>query len=149
MPTDDPLFNKGIIRQDGRKLHPLYLFQVKDPAQIQGTVGYLHTCHDHSGRSGFSPTERRGMPAKWVPSVGLALTSEQPCSSAVAIEADKNLGGYMSRSKIFPFVLGRVRIKYGSVIDVRFTPDATKFVQQSLGWYPEGPPLATRLAQSA
>jgi branched-chain amino acid transport system substrate-binding protein len=29
MPTDDPLFGKGTIRADGRKLHNMYLFQVK------------------------------------------------------------------------------------------------------------------------
>ena len=29
IPTDDPLFGKGTIRQDGRKLHPMYLLQVK------------------------------------------------------------------------------------------------------------------------
>jgi branched-chain amino acid transport system substrate-binding protein len=31
MPTDDPLFGKGTIRADGRKLHPAYLFEVKKP----------------------------------------------------------------------------------------------------------------------
>jgi branched-chain amino acid transport system substrate-binding protein len=31
MPTDDPLFGKGTIRQDGRKLHDAYLFEVKKP----------------------------------------------------------------------------------------------------------------------
>ena len=33
MPTDDPLFGKGIVRADGRKIHPAYLFQVKSPAE--------------------------------------------------------------------------------------------------------------------
>jgi branched-chain amino acid transport system substrate-binding protein len=33
MPTDDPLFGKGYIRADGRKIHPAYLFQVKSPAE--------------------------------------------------------------------------------------------------------------------
>src|SRR5690606_37409840 len=28
MPTDDPLFGKGTIRADGRKIHPMYLFEV-------------------------------------------------------------------------------------------------------------------------
>ena len=32
MPTDDPLFGKGTIRADGRKLHPAYLFEVKKPS---------------------------------------------------------------------------------------------------------------------
>src|SRR3974377_1680803 len=33
MPTDDPLFGKGAIRADGRKIHPMYLLQVKAPAE--------------------------------------------------------------------------------------------------------------------
>jgi branched-chain amino acid transport system substrate-binding protein len=33
MPTDDPLFGKGTIRADGRKIHPAYLFQVKKPEE--------------------------------------------------------------------------------------------------------------------
>jgi branched-chain amino acid transport system substrate-binding protein len=31
MPTDDPLFGKGSIRVDGRKIHNAYLFEVKKP----------------------------------------------------------------------------------------------------------------------
>jgi branched-chain amino acid transport system substrate-binding protein len=33
MPTDDPLFGKGTIRADGRKIHDAYLFEVKAPAE--------------------------------------------------------------------------------------------------------------------
>ena len=33
LPTDDPLFGKGVIRQDGRKLHNAYLFEVKKPSE--------------------------------------------------------------------------------------------------------------------
>jgi branched-chain amino acid transport system substrate-binding protein len=33
MPTDDPLFGKGSIRADGRKIHPAYLFEAKSPAE--------------------------------------------------------------------------------------------------------------------
>jgi branched-chain amino acid transport system substrate-binding protein len=33
MPTDDPLFGKGYIRADGRKIHPAYLFEVKTPEE--------------------------------------------------------------------------------------------------------------------
>jgi branched-chain amino acid transport system substrate-binding protein len=33
LPTDDPLFGKGTIREDGRKIHPAYLFQVKKPEE--------------------------------------------------------------------------------------------------------------------
>src|SRR6202008_5199602 len=33
IPTDDPLFGKGYVREDGRKIHPAYVFQVKAPAE--------------------------------------------------------------------------------------------------------------------
>jgi branched-chain amino acid transport system substrate-binding protein len=33
MPTDDPLFGKGMIRADGRKIHPAYVFDVKSPEE--------------------------------------------------------------------------------------------------------------------
>jgi branched-chain amino acid transport system substrate-binding protein len=31
IPTDDPLFGKGVVRADGRKIHDAYLFEVKKP----------------------------------------------------------------------------------------------------------------------
>jgi branched-chain amino acid transport system substrate-binding protein len=33
MPTDDDCFGPGTIREDGRTLHPVYLFEVKKPAE--------------------------------------------------------------------------------------------------------------------
>ena len=39
-PTDDPLFGKGTIRADGRKLHPAYLFEVKKPSESKGPWDY-------------------------------------------------------------------------------------------------------------
>jgi branched-chain amino acid transport system substrate-binding protein len=36
MPTDDKLFGKGTIRADGRKIHPMYLFEVKKPEESKG-----------------------------------------------------------------------------------------------------------------
>jgi len=33
MPTDDPLFGKGMVRADGRKIHPAFLFEVKKPEE--------------------------------------------------------------------------------------------------------------------
>ncbi len=40
MPTDDPLFGKGSIRADGRKLHPAYLVEVKKPSESKGPYDY-------------------------------------------------------------------------------------------------------------
>ena len=31
LPTDDPLFGKGSIRPDGRKIHDMHLFEVRSP----------------------------------------------------------------------------------------------------------------------
>src|SRR6266480_149525 len=39
-PTDDPLFGKGTIRADGRKIHPAYLVEVKKPAESKGPWDY-------------------------------------------------------------------------------------------------------------
>ena len=40
MPTDDPLFGKGSIRIDGRKIHPAYLVEVKKPSESKGPWDY-------------------------------------------------------------------------------------------------------------
>ena len=31
LPTEDVTFGKGRVREDGRQLHPMYLFEVKKP----------------------------------------------------------------------------------------------------------------------
>ena len=40
MPTDDPLFGKGPLRADGRRLIPAYLFEVKKPDESKGPWDY-------------------------------------------------------------------------------------------------------------
>jgi branched-chain amino acid transport system substrate-binding protein len=40
LPTDDPLFGKGSIQANGRKIHPAYLFQVKSPAESKQPWDY-------------------------------------------------------------------------------------------------------------
>lgn len=36
LPTDDSLFGKGLIREDGRKIHDMYLFEAKKPDESKG-----------------------------------------------------------------------------------------------------------------
>jgi branched-chain amino acid transport system substrate-binding protein len=36
LPTEDEAFGKGSIRKDGRKLHDMFLFEVKKPAESSG-----------------------------------------------------------------------------------------------------------------
>lgn len=40
MPTDDRLFGKGQIRADGRKIHDMYLFEVKKPEESKAPWDY-------------------------------------------------------------------------------------------------------------
>ena len=39
-PTDDPLFGKGEVRADGRKVHPAYLVEVKKPEESKAPWDY-------------------------------------------------------------------------------------------------------------
>jgi len=39
-PTDDPLFGKGMVRVDGRKIHPAYLVEVKKPSESKAPWDY-------------------------------------------------------------------------------------------------------------
>jgi branched-chain amino acid transport system substrate-binding protein len=40
LPTDDPLFGKGPLRIDGRRIIPAYLFEVKKPEESKGPWDY-------------------------------------------------------------------------------------------------------------
>ena len=55
IPTDDPLFGKGIIRVDGRKLHPMYLYKAKTPAEIEIRLGLFPARRHDQTRRRFSP----------------------------------------------------------------------------------------------
>ncbi|MFT8242829.1 ABC transporter substrate-binding protein [Roseomonas sp. BN140053] len=41
LPTDDPLFGRGTIRADGRKVHPLYIMETKGPQESRGEWDYF------------------------------------------------------------------------------------------------------------
>jgi branched-chain amino acid transport system substrate-binding protein len=62
IPTDDPLFGKGTIRQDGRKLHPMYLLQVKSPAESKGDWDYLKVVATVPADQAFRPLNEGGCP---------------------------------------------------------------------------------------
>lgn len=42
MPTEDKLFGEGYVRQDGRKIHDMHLFEVKAPEESTGPWDYYH-----------------------------------------------------------------------------------------------------------
>ncbi|MFM9885117.1 MAG: ABC transporter substrate-binding protein [Burkholderiales bacterium] len=61
-PTDDPLFGKGTIRADGRKIHPAYLFEVKKPAESKGPWDYYKTRATIPADQAFRPIDQGDCP---------------------------------------------------------------------------------------
>lgn len=55
MPTDDPLFGKGTIRADGRKMHPAYLFEVKTPSESKAPWDYYKLVATVPAEQAFTP----------------------------------------------------------------------------------------------
>ena len=62
LPTDDPLFGKGSIRVDGRKIHPAYLFEVKKPEESKGPWDYYKLLAEVPGEQAFRPLKDGGCP---------------------------------------------------------------------------------------
>jgi branched-chain amino acid transport system substrate-binding protein len=62
MPTDDKLFGKGTVRADGRKIHPMYLFEVKKPAESKGPWDYYKLRATIPANEAFRPLGEGGCP---------------------------------------------------------------------------------------
>jgi branched-chain amino acid transport system substrate-binding protein len=62
LPTDDPVFGKGRVRQDGRKLHNMYLFEVKKPADSKGPWDYYTLRGTIPAEQAFRPEKEGGCP---------------------------------------------------------------------------------------
>ncbi|MBY4598801.1 ABC transporter substrate-binding protein [Ottowia caeni] len=62
MPTDDPLFGKGSIRADGRKIHPVYLFEVKAPSESKGPYDYYKLKQTIPADQAFRPIAEGNCP---------------------------------------------------------------------------------------
>jgi branched-chain amino acid transport system substrate-binding protein len=62
MPTDDRLFGKGTIRVDGRKIHPMYLFEVKSPAESKAPWDYYKLRATIPAEEAFRPVNQGDCP---------------------------------------------------------------------------------------
>jgi len=60
--TDDPLFGRGKIREDGRKLHPMHLLQVKAPAESKGEWDVFKIVGTIEADKAFRPLKDGGCP---------------------------------------------------------------------------------------
>jgi branched-chain amino acid transport system substrate-binding protein len=62
MPTDDPVFGKGSIRPDGRKIHPMYLFEVKKPSESKRAWDYYKVRATIPADQAFRPMDQGDCP---------------------------------------------------------------------------------------
>jgi branched-chain amino acid transport system substrate-binding protein len=62
IPTDDPLFGKGIIRVDGRTLHNMYLYKAKTSAESKYDWDYFELVSTIKPEDAFRPLEKGGCP---------------------------------------------------------------------------------------
>jgi branched-chain amino acid transport system substrate-binding protein len=62
MPTDDDAFGQGRIREDGRKLHPAYLFEVKTPDESKGPWDYYKLLATTAADQAARPLDQGGCP---------------------------------------------------------------------------------------
>jgi len=62
LPTDDPLFGKGTIREDGRKIHPMYLFEVKKPSESKGPWDFYKLRATIPAAEAFRPMDQGDCP---------------------------------------------------------------------------------------
>jgi branched-chain amino acid transport system substrate-binding protein len=60
MPTDDPLFGKGAILLNGRKIHDVYVFQVKSPEESKYPWDYYKLVSTLPGKQAFLTLEQSG-----------------------------------------------------------------------------------------
>lgn len=59
---DDPVFGKSYIREDGRKMHDMYLFEVKAPSESKGPWDYYKLLATIPGEEAFRPMDQGGCP---------------------------------------------------------------------------------------
>jgi branched-chain amino acid transport system substrate-binding protein len=62
MPTDDPLFGKGSIQPNGRKLHPAHLFEVKKPEESKQPWDYYKLVATIPAEEAFTPLDKSTCP---------------------------------------------------------------------------------------
>jgi len=60
LPTDDPLFGKGTIRQDGRKIHDAYLYEVKQPTDSKHPGDFYNVRATIPAAEAFRPLKDGG-----------------------------------------------------------------------------------------
>jgi branched-chain amino acid transport system substrate-binding protein len=62
MPTDDDVFGAGRIREDGRHLHDVHLFEVKKPSESKSEWDVMKLIATTPAEQAFRPLSEGGCP---------------------------------------------------------------------------------------
>ena len=119
MPTDDDCFGPGKIREDGRKIHPAYLFEVKTAVGEQARVGSVQADRHHPGRGSVPAAVGQCLPD------GESLTDRFASISVQGqVDADRTFSSWRcpveERSLAWPGLVHRVSCASVDVADAAF-----------------------------
>lgn len=62
LPTEDSIFGRGVIRADGRRVSPVYVFNVKSPAESRGRYDVYRLEREVPIEEAYRPVEQGGCP---------------------------------------------------------------------------------------
>jgi branched-chain amino acid transport system substrate-binding protein len=62
LPPEDDCFGPGRVREDGRKIHPVYLFEVKPPAEVRTEWDLYRLAGTIEAEHAMRPLSERGCP---------------------------------------------------------------------------------------
>ena len=62
LPTDDVTFGKGRVREDGRHMHTMYLWEVKKESESKGPWDYMKLVKEIPAEQAWRPLEEGGCP---------------------------------------------------------------------------------------
>ena len=62
LPTDDVTFGKGSVREDGRHIHPMYLWEVKKPSESKAAWDYYKLVKTIPADQAWRPLDQGGCP---------------------------------------------------------------------------------------
>ena len=63
MPINDFFAKNGRIREDGRMVHDMYVYEVKKPSEFEGRLGLLQASRSDPRRSGVPSAQGQRLPA--------------------------------------------------------------------------------------
>ena len=82
LPTEDKLMGKGYVRIDGRKIHPMYLFEVKKPEESKAPWDYYKQLATIPAEEAWRPLDQGECP---LVKVKLACSSTEANGRALPV----------------------------------------------------------------